>query len=397
MERLGGSPVEDAIKLLNTSRKDTNLRLAQRGLELARISGGKVLLKNKETGEIKQTFEIETLDNPNDERFGEAYTLLAEEFGTNVLEPKSIMQEQMQGLRYGFPIETGMHAVLLTISKNIEVKKDNGELKIHKEIIGVADIAVIPLQDEHAKFNKECVLGQLYIATKTSKNPKENYRQYGFGRELMISGYEYAKNEAHSRCLQLIGAVGECTYTSRAFWEKVGWKRIYVQKNNDQSKNWKEIQYIQPPLAFNIDTGEIEEGSGDEPEHLMVELFEKDSNKNPKINEKLINIVNGIYKSSNYIPPEAFGLVSEDGQLKSLNQNANLEITEKLIKTYKRHTEAIIPHLQNFSEQLRDMNVRFLTKAEIEAEKLVVEDYITPAEADDITGKDSNNDTNRSI
>ena len=43
------------------------------------------------------------------------------------------------------------------------------------------------------------------------------------------------------------------------------------------------------------------------------------------------------------------------------------------------------------------MNVRFLTKAEIEAEKLVVEDYITPAEADDITGKDSNNDTNRSI
>ena len=103
MEELGNSSIEDAIKLLNISRKNTNARLARRSFELTRNPDGTVLLTNKETGE-KQTFEVEIVENAEHQRFNGAYNLLSETFNSEELDPKDIMADQMKGLRYGEPV-----------------------------------------------------------------------------------------------------------------------------------------------------------------------------------------------------------------------------------------------------------------------------------------------------
>lgn len=191
-----------------------------------------------------------------------------------------------------------------------------------------------------------------YIASKTDEDPNKNYRQYGFGRELMISAYEYAKHEAQARGMQLIGAAGECTYTSRTFWEKMDWRRAYVQSKDEQSKNWKEVSYVQPPLAFDTETGDVAEGAGDAPEYFMVNLFDKKANQT---SQKLTSIVNGFYRTNNYISPNAFSST----------------------EAYQHHVAAINPHLQNFADQLDNQKIRFLTEEEINSEKLAVENYVT--------------------
>lgn len=372
------SPVDDAITFLNESREGTNTRLAKDNLEIIRDANGIVSLINKETGE-KQTFEIEILKDASHERFNEAYALLAETFSSEELDPKNIMADQMRGLRCGYPIETGAQAVLFTLSKNVECKNEEGKSMMKKEIVSVLDGVLIPLQGEQEKFTGECAFMVSYITSKTNEDPKKNYRQYGFGRELMITAYEQAKIESNLRSMKFIAAFGECTYTSRIFWEKMGWKRTYLQNKDEESNKWKEASYVQPPLEFDTETGEIEEGSGDAPEHFMINLFGEDKNNNPMIGKELSSIVGGLYKTNNYYPPEAFGLIldKQTKEFKPLDPNTNKEILTKKIIAYNKHYESINSHSISFREQFNDMKVCFLNKAEIEAKKLIIEDYIT--------------------
>ena len=356
MEGLGNSPVEDAIKLLNISRKDTNARLVRHNLELTRNPDGTVLLTNKETGE-KQTFEIEIVENAEHPRFDGAYDLLGETFNSEELDPKEIMADQMKGLRYGETIPTGAKAVIFTLSKIVESTDENGEKIKHKEVVGTLDGGLIDLEDETGKFTGESIFMVFYVASKTDEeDTTKNYRQYGFGRELMISAYEYAKKEAEKRKKKFIGAAGECTYTSRNFWEKMNWKRCYMRPKGDASNNWKEIVYVQPPLDFNLETGEVEEGSGDAPEHFMAHIFEllRGEQDPEKIIKKLISIVNGFYRTNNFIAPEAFGGKTE---------------------AYEKHYALINERLENFAKQFEGMEVSFFSEDEIKKGGLAVENY----------------------
>lgn len=372
-------PVENAIKHLDESRKDTNKRLAKSKLELIRKSDNTVVLRNKENKEVKQEFEIEILQDPEDKRLDAAYNFLADTFGANEMDTEDVFKDQMRGLRYGQPIETGGKAVVFSISKKNEVKDEKGEIRIEKEVVGALDGGVISLQDEQGNFTGESVFMVYYVASKTSEDSGKNYRQYGLGRELMISAYKYAKEEAKTRGMQIIGATGECTYTSRSFWERMGWKRVYTQDKDEKSKKYKEISYVQPPLSYNLETGEPEEGSGEAPEHFMINIFHKWQEHGTQIGKKIASVVKGFYKTNNYISPKAFGLTfnKNNKKIEPINPNTSPEILQKEIKAYKQHLSAVDPLLDNFSKQMNDKKVRLLTKDEIKSEDLTVEDYIT--------------------
>lgn len=372
-------PVENAVNKLEETRLETNTRLIKDNLELTRESENVIVLRDLESKEIKQEFEIETLKDPEDKRLDEAYDFLADTFGKNEMDSKDAVKDQMKGLRYGQKIETGGNAVIFTASRNYETLDENGEKTSKKEVVSSLDAGVISLQDENGNFTGECILMVYYIASKTSEDPTRNYRQLGLGRELLVSAYKYGLEEAGKRSMKLIGAAGECTYTSRAFWERMGWKRVYAKDGGEQGKNYKEISYIQPPLNYDLETGNPEEDSDIAPEHLMMNIFHTWVENSPQIDKKVASVVNGFYRTNNYIAPEAFGLSLDKNtnELKPLDVNTNKEEVEKSINSYKNHLTFVDSQLVDFKKQLENKRIRFLNKKQIEQDGYNVEDFIT--------------------
>jgi hypothetical protein len=80
-----------------------------------------------------------------------------------------------------------------------------------------------------------------------------------------------ATKEAQSEGRTLKFAIGECTSTSEKYWNSVGWKRAYGK--TEKENEYKEIEYVQPALDFDEDTGKIAEDAGEAPEHMMIDNF----------------------------------------------------------------------------------------------------------------------------
>lgn len=371
------SSIENAIQFLVDSRQDINKKLEQQDVELIRNSDDTLSLVNKDTREIQQKFYIKFIENENHKYFNGAYNLLTETFDQNELDPKGVMIDQMHGLRYGYPIQTGAKAVIFTVLTDNISKNQNGKNIKEQMVVGVLEGALIPLQDDTDRFTGECIFMIFYLTSKKDTDLSKNYSQYEFERELIISAYNYAKVQAESKKMKLIGAAEECTHSSRNFYEKMEWRRAYVQKKKDANKKWKEVSYTQPPLAFDVGTGLVKEGSGDAPEHFMINLFNQNSSSGTQINEQLIRIVNGLYKTNNYIPPEVFGLTlnKKNNKLTSINPNSDTKSTDEAIKAYKQHIKAINPLLYSFSKQLNDSKIRFLTESEINLKKINVANH----------------------
>lgn len=359
-------PIENAIESLDNLRQDTNKKLAQQGVLLVRNANNELSLIDIDTHKSKQKFSIEFIENENHECFDDAYNLLVETFDPNELDPKPVMIDQMHGLRYGYPIQTGAKTVIFAVTtpeKNVK----------RKTVVGVLEGAIIPLQNEKNEFTGECVFMIFYLTSKKDIDPNKSYHQYEFERELIISAYNYAKTQAKFKNMQLIGAAEECTHASRDFYEKIDWRRAYVQNKNGKSKKWKEISYTQPPLAFDIGTGQVKKGSGDVLEHFMVNIFDYSSISSIEINEQLIRIVNGLYKTNNYIPPEVFGLtLDKKNTLRPVNPDTEPEIVKREISAYKNHLKTITPLLYSFSKQFENSKVQFLTEDEINSKKINV-------------------------
>lgn len=330
------SLVEKAIYALTNSRNDTNKRLVEQNLILSR-NDNTVSLINKKTGKI-QNFIIEFLEKGKGELFNKAFNLLAEIFSSEELGPKKDLATQMDGLRYDYPVANG---VVFTLSRISD-----------RKVISVLVGSLIPLQDEQGKSNGKSIFMVFYIASRLK------FREYGFGRELLISAYQYAEMKADSLKIQFIGSAGECTYTSRKFWENVGLRRLYLQEKEAKNNRWTEICYVQPPLSFDLETGELEEGSGDAPEHFMAKLFDTKDQSPGELGKLLVSIIAGFYKTNNYINSRAF--TSE--------------------QAYKKHLEAINPHLKKWKVQLHGKMICFFNQDEIKNNKLIIRDYITGEE-----------------
>ncbi|MDP3975603.1 MAG: hypothetical protein Q8P95_01680 [bacterium] len=343
--------VENAIRELEQSRaqsfagKDFGLERTEGSDTFSIVSrGGSDEGRDEQEA---QRFTIETLGDPDHESVAKVHEFMGEIFGKEELDPLDIMQEQMRGQRYGCDIDT--RAVYFA------VKNEKGE------VITTLGGGLLPLRNERGEASNQAVFMVFYVAT----DPK--LRQYGLGREVMISAYRQAMEEAKSRGLDFVGAAGECTWRSRAFWERVGWRRAYAE--DPDTGVAEEVPYVQPPLAFDLETGNVEEGAGDAPEHFMIDLFNPAKASGEEVPELLNGVVRAFYHTNNSVGKAAFE--REAGS------------SEKAKAAFDRHREAIRPHEERFSAALKGKNISFLTEKEVVARRadgVTVTDYVTSDE-----------------
>lgn len=344
--------VETAIQRLHEDREASKAR--KKNVTIERLSPQDnhfyVIRNDPVTGKeiAREKYTIKVLEGPDDPVFAPTYKLMQERFGENELDPEDIMKGQMVGLRKGFE-SMGTRAQIISI------QNEKGE------VVCTLDGGLLPLLDEDGKETGESIFMVFYVAT----DPK--VEGIGIGREIMITAYQAAEQEARRRGLRFIGTAGECTYTSKRYWENLGWRRTYTQ---DQQGSIAEIPYVQPPLDFDLETGEITEGCGDAPEHFMVRLFDNASIEDPSIAEKFIQIVRAFYRANNYVDRRAFEAET----------------------AYQNHHTAIDPHLAQFSRDARRGNIRLLSGEECDALQrsgIEIEHYLTPDELAEAAGTEN--------
>src|SRR5262249_28912590 len=100
--------------------------------------------------------------------------------------------------------------------------------------------------------------------------------------------------------------VGECTAASEHTWNAVGQRRLYVATG---SSEYYELPYVQPPVEWDAQTGLAADGAGNVPEHLMVDFFRVNPDK-----ERVSAAVGAIYLWNN-IKPRTF-FASHDAYVK---------------------------------------------------------------------------------
>jgi len=129
----------------------------------------------------------------------------------------------------------------------------------------------------------------------------KNARQCGIAREAYISAIMQVATESEQEGKELLLAGGEATYTSEEFWNSVGWKRVYAERD-DAPRLYEEIRYVQPALDYDLATGDVAEGANSKPEHLMLDIFEAPAPDR----ECLLATVRAFYDWCNCWPREAF-------------------------------------------------------------------------------------------
>lgn len=247
-----------------------------------------------------RAYKIERIESSKDETLGEVYQLLVDTFGPEEVESEEILRNAVDGLTpFGAPEDTKY--------KIYVIKDQDGK------VASFLNGGLFDLLDSDDNPTGEMVFLVAYVVT----NP--NLRQGGLAREAYISALIDASCEAQVANKKLLFAAGEAKFTSELFWNNVGWKRIYVQKGSNK-KEYSELEYIQPALAFDQKTGEVAEGAGEIAEHLMVDrLGQPYPDKT-----RLLQVVDALYRWSHLWPIEAF-YGNIDSYQQNLNYLANLK------------------------------------------------------------------------
>lgn len=302
-----------------------------------REEGDRQIIIVTENGQ-KTEYEIFKVTDPDDQNLVKAYELFVETFKPVDLDSFENTQDMIRGVRYGVPVEN---------KTNFYIVKEG------EKVVAVLTGSVMELETEQGERTGELMYLGGFGVTRPDK------RKYGFGRETFLSAISDALIEANRQGKKLVGAVGECTWTSERFWNNVGRKRVYVKEDDG---SFTEIEYYHPPLTFDVTTGLPEEGSGEGPEHLMVDFFLENGEENPHVKSWLISSVNAFNRCSSYIPSNAFQGSQE---------------------AYERHVAGIKQYEQEFADQFQDKEIVFLTRKErlaLQAQGVQVKNFITESE-----------------
>lgn len=233
-----------------------------------------------ERGEEK--YAIERVTRKDSELISQAHKLFRGTFGEKEVDLEDVLRNNIEGKTpFGTKAE---------VKYMVYVAKDkNGK------VVSVLTAGHLDLLDKNRQRSGDTVLIIGYVVT------DKNVRLSGFASQLYVSALIDASIEAERQGKRLILAAGEAKYTSEKFWNSVGWKRVYAQVGGNK-KEYKEAEYIQPALAFNIETGDPAESAGETPEHLMIDGFGRfDLTK-----EKIMRVVQAMYRWNNIWPIEAF-------------------------------------------------------------------------------------------
>lgn len=355
LDQSGGKNASMTAAAINRLHQDRESRKAGRDTIIERSSPQdtrfSVVKKGPKSKEIeRKEFTIEVLDGPDHPTFPPTYALMQDRFGAEELDPEDIMKDQMRGLRKGYE-SMGTRAQIISIKNE------------KNEVVCTLNGGVLPLLDETGKETGEAIFMVFYVAT------RPDVEGIGIGREIMITAYQAAEEEARARNLKLIGAAGECTYTSQRYWENLGWRRAYTE---DSEGTIAEVPYVQPPLDFDLKTGEVAEGCGDAPEHFMVRLFQEEKD-NPALGQKLLSMVKAFYRANNDIDRRAF-------------EQEHPEDSTGAEQAYQTHRAAITPHLEQFQRDVMRGKISFLSGPECKALETMgrkVRHYLTPDEQEE--------------
>ncbi|KKS12843.1 hypothetical protein A2617_03225 [Candidatus Daviesbacteria bacterium RIFOXYD1_FULL_41_10] len=194
-------------------------------------------------------YTVEKVTNNEKGDIGRIYQLLVANFKPEEVEPEEVLIERID--RNPIPEVAYKHQAFA-------IKNAQGEMVT--AFVGVH----LDLRDEQGHPTGETMLAIGYVATNGDK------RFNDLAREIYNSALIDAALEAESWGKKLVLAEGECTNDSEPFWNAVDLNRIYIETGE---KDLTEIPYNQPPHAFNPETGEVPEGAGAVPEHLMVQTF----------------------------------------------------------------------------------------------------------------------------
>lgn len=196
-------------------------------------------------------YTIETIERGDDPRLHDVQKLFERTFGKEEVDPEEVLRNAVDGhTASGQPDNK---------YRIITVRNEKGKL------VSTFTGGVLELLDEKGESTGESVYSVGYAVT-----DKRN-REKGLAKEAYISALIDATKEAEADGKTLKMAIGECTYTSEKFWNRVGWKRVYSQKEGEKSAT--ELKYIQPALDFDTETGKPTEDAGEAPEHLMIDSF----------------------------------------------------------------------------------------------------------------------------
>lgn len=241
-------------------------------------------------------FTIEVVESGEDVVLGDVHRLWADTFSEEEVESEDIIRCGVRGVtERGYPQPK---------YRVVTIKNERGEL------VSTFAGAQLDLLDERGQPTGESTYFVAYAVT------NKEARQKGLAKEAYISAIIDATNESQSQGKKLKFAIGECTHTSEKFWNSVGWKRIYSR--DEQGEEYTELEYMQPALDFDENTGEVAEGAGEAPEHLMIDSFGQEEPNRSDIQRSYEAFIN--YSDVDW-PAEAFRSASaHETKMRYLNR-----------------------------------------------------------------------------
>lgn len=227
--------------------------------------------------ENDEAFTIGTIKSKENENLAEFLAFLDTHFGEDTLNAKETFIRKLEGkTKYEKPRPE---------YRCFYIKNNEGK------IIGIRVSEQFNLEGTDGKPTNENIFYAMYIAL------DKEYRNTGIIRELYVSSLIDANLEAEKRNKKLNFMIAECSPRTEGLQNLFGLKRIYFKKDGVLT----EFKYHQPPMKFNIETGEKD--SGEPAEHLMVQkVSEGEFSK-----EELFLVIKSLYKQyQNGWPREAF-------------------------------------------------------------------------------------------
>lgn len=126
---------------------------------------------------------------------------------------------------------------------------------------------------------------------------RDCHTRRGLMYELFVSGLMQAVIDAHELDEELVLIIGDCTQASEGMWNAVGRKRLCMYTN----AGIQEVEFLQPAIKFDVNTGLPAPGLKPVKEHLMVRSLGPDITK-----ELIVKAVDAYYRWCGKRPPEDF-------------------------------------------------------------------------------------------
>lgn len=220
---------------------------------------------NCEVSKDGQNFNIGMIESKQDENIGELLKLLDKHFKEDALNSRDEFILKLEG-----KTKQGSNRPQY---RCFYVKNNEGKM------IGIRICEQFPLEDKDGNITNQNIFYAMYIAI------DKEYRRFGIPRELYVSSLIDAAQESEKRGKKLNFIIGECSPRTENLQNAVGLKRVYFKKEGKLT----EFKYYQPPMKFNLSTGE--KISGEPAEHLMIcKMNEGELSK-----EELFNATKSLY------------------------------------------------------------------------------------------------------